>query len=230
MNKFWYIILLMILGHEISAQKVSRRGSFKMRNQPLAGLASLPNLQILYRGIDNPVEVLTSGASAKEVSFSCDGCRIKTSREININRNTTKLILIPETDSATLTLSMSYKGQLFHQQVFRVKNVPTPKAKFAGIKGSGTAPLSKVRSAAGIIADLGDFMFPTKFTIVSFTISTLYKGSPVEKKIRGNRITPDAAALISSLKPGSKLYIEDIVGIGGDGKTRNLDGIVIKIL
>ncbi len=186
-------------------------------------------MNVFYRGLPNPVKIAAPGVASNKLSLKCSNAISVTPK----NKSMGEWIVKPgkgKKCECTLIGEVNGKSKKFGPAGFRVKNVPKPEAKFAGIKASGSTSLSKVKAAAGVIADMGDFDFAgAKFKVVSFTVSTIYKGQPVEKKVKGNRVTSDAKKLIGSLKKGSKLYIEDVKAKGPSGMV-TLGGIKIKIL
>jgi len=184
-------------------------------------------MNIFYRGLKNPIKVAAPGIATKDLKVSCTNANVSAK-----NRNNGEYMVKPgkgKTCSCTLSGQVNGKNVVFGKAGFRVKNVPKPEAKFAGVKASGSAPLSKLKAARGVIADMGDFSFQgAKFTIASFTLSTVYKGNPVEAKIVGNKITGKAKPIIGALRSGSKLYVEDIKARGPSGVV-SLGGIKIKV-
>ena len=202
--------------------------SFKVAQKTLA--VSATKMNIFYRGLSNPISATAPGIAPGDLTVSCTNGSVSV-----INKSRGEYAISPG-NGKECKITLSGKGSTgerisFPPVEFRVKDVPPPVARFAGVQGSGTAPLIKVKSAQGVIADLENFEFEgVKYTVTSFTLSTIYKGNPVDKRANGNRLTDDQRSLINSLRSGSKLYVEDIVAQGPSGKPVKLGGIKIKIL
>jgi len=54
-------------------------------------------------------------------------------------------------------------------------------------------------------------------------------GDLISFKTKGNKLTPQMLAAIKSAKPGTKVYLEDIMAVGPDGRIRELSPICITL-
>ena len=82
-----------------------------------------------------------------------------------------------------------------------------------------------------ILARLDNFDFDAKFVVTSFTVTYLpRRGEPEEASsstqyLTGPNAAPSVAAIMAKLKPGDKVFFENIKAIGPD-KTSRLIGSV----
>ncbi len=114
-------------------------------------------------------------------------------------------------------------------KTFRVRIVPDPVAKVAGIKGSGGIDRSVLLAQAGVVAEMENFEFDLSFRVIEFTVSTVVGGFTTDKYVKSNRFSTEQMNLIKQTSKGQKVYIEGIHAIGPDGTTRQLGSIALTI-
>jgi hypothetical protein len=114
---------------------------------------------------------------------------------------------------------------------FRVKNVPNPSPYFAG-KSVNDENIKKAEltAAAGVIAKMENFEFDLKFEVVSFKVTMIVGGVPLEKEVKGPAVSSDMKEMFQKAKPGQKVYIEGIKARGPDGTVRNLGSLSFKVV
>ena len=74
-----------------------------------------------------------------------------------------------------------------------------------------------------------NFDFDLKFIVKSFTVSATIDGFERSKKSNSYKFTPAQLSLIKKVRPGGKVYIENVVAVGPDGKPRKLGTIALRI-
>lgn len=184
-------------------------------------------MNVFYKGIENPIEVSAPGVSAEDLQVNVSGCKMSGSKG--------KYTLIPEMGGTEAVVTVSAKMGSTTKRIgeakFRLKSVPDPKPKIGKVVGSeGKMDASTLAIQQGIQAELENFVFDLKYTVVSFKISTLVKGSLVYSESKSNRFTEEQAGLLKTLKRGSKLFIEDIRAKGPDGSVRELGSMIITVI
>ena len=113
---------------------------------------------------------------------------------------------------------------------FRVKDVPDPVAEIRG-RSQGGISLTELTRSKGVDAELKNFDFDLDFTVTEFTVSAVLSGGFTKsEKSSNNTFTPAQLDIITQLSPGKTLTVTDIKAIGPDGKSRDLNSIVFKIL
>ncbi len=185
-------------------------------------------MNLLYRGIENPVSVSVGGVPPEKLKISISNTESQTGSKGN-------LMVKPGKDkecivSVAAEVETGKPAQRFGEFKFRVKDVPDPKAMFAGSAG-GTVPLSQLKAAKQVIAKLENFEFEgVKFAVTSYRMSALVKGNLVEKEAKSSDLTADMKTLVNALKGNQKLFIEDVKAKGPDGRVRTLGSIIIKAI
>jgi hypothetical protein len=190
-------------------------------------VVSPTKMNVFYRGVDNPVSVSVSGYSDKDIQPSASNGTLTKGAEGWIMR--------PGKDaeaviSATVTNPDGTKKTMQGMK-FRVKNVPNPSPYFAG-KSVNDENIKKAEltAAAGVIAKMENFEFDLKFEVVSFKVTMIVGGVPLEKEVKGPAVSSDMKEMFQKAKPGQKVYIEGIKARGPDGTVRNLGSLSFKVV
>lgn len=191
--------------------------------KPMA-VVSPTKMNVLYIGVDNPLDISVSGFTDDKISASISqgsltkgsagwNARVNTAGKCNVN-----VSVKDETGKARSMGSME----------FRVKRVPDPVAKVAGQR-EGLINKELLKAQTGVAADLENFDFDLKFVVTGFKVSASIKGFVQEKASYSNMFTPEQKDLISRIDKGQKVYIEEIKAKGPDGSVRSLGTIGFKI-
>ena len=114
---------------------------------------------------------------------------------------------------------------------FRVKSVPNPSPQFAG-KGAGDATVKKAEltAALGVIAKMEGFEFDLKFEVVEFNIGVSVSGTYAEKSNKGNTLNAEQKELLSKVKVGSKVYVDNIKVRKPDGSVTGIGSLSLKVV
>ncbi len=91
------------------------------------------------------------------------------------------------------------------------------------------SPIKNRTSLSAIAADIPGFDLNAKFKIKSYTVLTLANGILAENKCTGNNFSPEAKGAVSKVKTGGRIFLEDIIVIGPDGKEMPLNNVTVKI-
>jgi len=193
----------------------------------------LDKMNVFYIGVPNPVTVSAAGYSLQDVYIdpipngtitgSLGHYLINMTKPGDITVN----IMAKKKEGGTVSVGTSK---------IRVKYLPDPTAKL-GDKSSGTMQAAIFRAQLGPIASMGaDFLFDTKFKIVSLSFSEQPKGGEYQgpytiKMDRGCLFTdnPSIIKLINRSRPGDRVYIEEIRAVGPDGRQRPLNPIILTL-
>lgn len=185
-------------------------------------LLSADKMNVLYRGLANPISGSILGADLAATTLSASGGSVSGSKG--------KWMVTPGGGS-TVKLTISGKspsGKVISQGFdFRIKNIPPPKGE---IRGSSYVPmpLSSIANQT-VTATLKDFDFPVSFNVVSFKVKV--PGKAV-MSVNGNSLRP-AESLIKGLRSGDVVTIFDIqasaTGLSGV-VLPNIGNVVINVL
>lgn len=194
---------------------------------------SLDKMNVFYVGVPNPITFSASGIPANNLSYTAENCVLKAEEGVN------KYSVMVEKPGAKAKITLSGKKadgtiQSFGTYEYRVKRIPDPYPVIANKRGGGgVANEMKVQDA--IIARLDNFDFDAKFVVTSFSITYVpRRGEPEEgtsetQYLTGARANPKVAAIMAKLKPGDKVYFENIRAVGPDKTSRNIGSLAFVI-
>jgi len=188
-------------------------------NGPKVVSIGLTKMNVLYRGVENPAIIAVSGAASKDIKATIDNGVMKQT-ESSYSINPTKL------GSAIVTVTVNDKSVGTYE--FRVKDLPDPTVRINGQSG-GKIDTASIFKAGKLIAEIynGEFQFP--WTIMEFTMNCNYAGFSYDKISKSDKISPEQISLIKKLKPGMKIYFEDIRVMGPEGTPRTLGPIAFEL-
>ncbi len=190
-------------------------------------VVSPKQMNVFYRGLDNPVEISVPGVSPQQMRPSCDGCEVFTKvsdGEWNVRPAAGKLATI------SVTAEINGQQQSMGKKEFRIKPIPDPVPSFNGKKPTdSTIPQTDAKAAAGLRAEMVGFDFPVTATIVSFKITIQSGGVLKEYGSEGNKMPSAAQEAIGRAKRSEKIFIEEIMCKMPDGTTRKLAPLTLKL-
>lgn len=161
-------------------------------------VVSADKMNVMYRGLENPISGAILGVDNSKLSLSASGGSVKSA-------GPGKWIVTPgATPIVKLTLSgTGPKGTTSKSFDFRVKPVPPPQGQVRGRNSMGM-PASSIANQI-VSAALPDFDFPVSFNVTSFLVKIPGRAAI---PVTGNSLAPVAAA-VNNLKAG------DVVAIYG---------------
>ena len=186
-------------------------------------------MNVLYIGVDNPIDISVSGFDDSRVTARLSGgggyLRKKGAGHY--------IARVKKSTKAGATISVSAKdddgnSHAMGKMKFRVKNIPKPEASVAK-KNGGKIARSTLLAQKFVKAELKNFAFDLKFKVTSFTVSATIGGFDQEKKSNSANITPAQKNIIKKVRKGGKVIFNNIKAKGPDGKTKKLGGIIFKI-
>ena len=183
-------------------------------------ILSADKMNVLYRGLPNPVSGSILGASGG-ISLSASGA--------SIGGGNGKWTVTPGAgNTVKLTLSgKDHKGAGISQSFdFRVKNVPPPVGQIRG-KNVVSMPASSIANQSVSVA-MPDFDFPVSFSVNSFMFKV--PGKPA-MRVNGSNMSA-VSSLTQNLRSGDIAIVFDIqataTGLGGQ-VLQNIPGIAINV-
>jgi gliding motility-associated protein GldM len=199
-------------------------------------LVSATAMNVLYYGIDNPIDISVPGIgpdkiSAVMVNGSITKGQVKASNGEIFNGSWIAKPTV-EGKMAQIIVSADMNGTGKFTQVgvapFRVKPVPPPVAEFANVQ-QGKVPRNLIIAQQGVFAVMKDFDFPLNYTVTEFKIGYFDKGFFNQQASTSNRITDKQREMLNNITRGTKLLIEDIKAVGPDKKIVQLNSVVIEV-
>lgn len=209
MKSNYLSLLLVLLSLCVSAQEKGKDA-----------VVALPNVNVLYYGIPNPVQIAVPGVTSEKV----------TTTVINgsINKTSDGWEIKPSSVSGTVILSVFVDNQKVSEKIFRVKPVPAPFAVLAG-KENGVMSKDGIINAGKIETVIKDFLWDVRFEIVSYTFLYTENGNDKEIAATGNNLTDEMKSVIANLQPGKNLVFKDIKAIDPAREIHNISPLVLSI-
>jgi gliding motility-associated protein GldM len=186
------------------------------------------NMNVFYRGLDNPVEISVPGVDPSALRVSMDGGSIS-----GLQSDGTYNVKPGDGKEAVIRVSANINGKdtPMPAKNFRIKRIPDPVPSFGGKKPyDSTIPQGDASVAAGVRAEMEGFDFPVTASVTKFVVSMVANGQYKEYACSSNKISDDASAAIKKMKKGEKFFIEQIMCKMPDGTERKLSPITLKIV
>ncbi|WP_395061283.1 gliding motility protein GldM [Flavobacterium sp.] len=184
-------------------------GKYVVVPRPNSANISADKMNVVYRGLPNPMTISFAGISDNNVNASATGLT-KAAKPGTYNLNPSSGTEV----TVSVTGKMSDGKTVTDKKVFRVKNIPPPTGYIAGEMGSGKGPKSRLQ-VAQITAKLPDFLYDLSYTVTQFTFKV--SGQPAII-VNGDRVNAQCAAALAKVGRGDQVSIFDIktkiVGIG----------------
>lgn len=194
--------------------------------KPSASVSST-KLNVIYAGIPNPFTVSAAGFPLESVRASISGGSMSGGNG-NFNVNVPGSLVGQEV-SINVSANNAGKTVSLGSQKFRVKGIPTPVAKVGGRSGGDVASV-QLKSETEIEADLDDFPFDVKFKIQRYKLTIIKpRSDAVTIPGSGGSFAGAVKGAINSITPGTRVFFEDIVSIGPDGRQKILPSLAFSV-
>lgn len=179
----------------------------------------LEKMNVMYIGVDNPLTI-SSGSGKREnakVSFSAGSIS---------SAGGDKYIAKPTT-SGPATVSITVDGKTFPFPI-RCKYLPDP-VPVVGTMSGGKMSSGQFKAMGGVRAVLKDSEFDAPFQVISYTLAGNGAGFQQYTPVQINGTQWGGNAVINQCKPGSTIFIDDIMVKGPDGRSRKLPSIAFQL-
>jgi gliding motility-associated protein GldM len=199
--------------------------TYAFKDEYIVALPSLTvsatRMNVFYTGVDNPVSVSVPGISTSQIQASINVGTLTPSTD-NAESNYMARIPAGTTGEAVVSVKAEYDGSVrdMGSIKFRIKRVPDPEAYIANVR-DGVIAKNAILAAGGIIPRMPeDFEFDLNFVITSFTFTSVRSGDVFSFQGQGNLLTPEMKSFVQIARPGTKVWLENIIAKGPDGNRR----------
>ncbi len=176
-------------------------GNYVVVPKPNSANISADKMNVVYRGLDNPMTISFAGISADKVNASAPGLT-KSSKPGTYNMNPGQ--------GTEVTISVSGelpdKTKVSDKKVFRIKNIPGPVGAIGGETGNTKGAKSRLQ-VSQISAVLPDFLYDLKFQVTQFTFKVPGQAAII---VNGDRVNGQCAAALARAGRGDQITIYDI--------------------
>lgn len=174
-------------------------GNYVVVPRPNSATISADKMNVVYRGVANPMTISFAGVPNNKVRASAAGLSPTGSGKYVMNPGQGREVTINV--SATLDDGSSVSDK----KTFRIKNIPKPTGKING-QASAKLPRNNVEIAR-ITAELEDFDFELPIQVTEFKMKV--EGQP-SIRVSGSRLNSGAKAALRKAPRGSTVQFFDI--------------------
>ncbi len=173
---------------------------YSVISQPDEAVISADRMNVVYRGLDNPISISLPGVGDKDINASATGLK---------KVSTGKYIMRPgAANEVEITVSgkISPTKTVTSKKTFRIKDIPAAMGTVRGEFGIVPMPKSSLLNAP-IGAGLPDFVFDLKLNVQGFTIKV---PGQLAVKVQGSALDNRAKTALAKARRGDVITIFDI--------------------
>jgi gliding motility-associated protein GldM len=186
---------------------------------------ALPEMNVLYIGYPNKIEVSGGGVGAEKISITADGGGASITKTAN---GKWTVNVSQQTDNCIITAIA--EGKTIGALTFRTRQMPQPAATVGGKKSGDFVSAAAMAGQQGVGAYIENFPLRLTYTVTRFNVVGIDEdGNVVKKACSGNAFTNEARNLIKNMRSGDILTIEDIYCTGPDGRSMKLPSLLYNI-
>ena len=165
-------------------------------------------MNVLYIGVDNPIEISAAGTNSNSLRASMTGQGGGTIRRVS-NGSFIAKVSTPTRKGEFAKINVVAEGMNLSKD-FRVKRIPDPIPQLSDSKG-GAMSSGEFRLQNGLFAVLKNFEFEADCKIVQYKLVRVPKRGDATVLINtGARFLPESKTLIQKAKRSDRFYFEDI--------------------
>lgn len=185
------------------------KGNYVVVPRPNSANISADKMNVVYRGLPNPMTISFAGISDDKVTASAPGLtRAGKPGQYNLNPGQGTEVTVSVTGKLPDGKPVSDK------KTFRIKNIPGPQGAIAGTPGNVKGAKSRLE-VSQVSAILPDFLYDLKFEVTQFSFKV--PGQPIII-VNGDRVNAQCKAALARAGRGDQVVISDIktkiVGVG----------------
>ncbi len=168
--------------------------------RPKSATISADKMNVVYRGVVNPMTISFAGISADKVAASAPGLSSAGGGKYNMSPQGGTEVVI------NVTGTLPDNSKVSDKRVFRIKGIPGPAGTIRGEQGVVKGPKSNLEIAS-IGAKLNDFDFEVGLDVVGFNLKVTGQPTVV---VQGNKLNAQCKSVISKVGRGDQVTISEI--------------------
>ncbi|CAM4101793.1 gliding motility protein GldM [Zobellia roscoffensis] len=198
------------------------KNSFATISKPNAALIAADKMNVVYRGVANPMSISIPGIPNNKVNASAPGLKSVSGSKYIMNPGTGRTVTITASGKLPDGQSVSSKSE------FRIKDIPRPAGSVSKQTGSAKMPRSNMEIAT-IGAMLEDFDFDLNLKVSGFKFKV--PGQPTVS-VNGNKLNANAKSALKRAKRGDAVQIFDVQAYITNNKSyklKKVSPVVVEI-
>jgi gliding motility-associated protein GldM len=180
--------------------------SYSVIAEPNDAIVSADKMNVVYRGLDNPISISVPGVGNNNVNPSVSSGNKLT------DQGNGKYILNPGSGNEVkinVTAKLSSGKTINTPKTFRIKDIPAAAGTVRNEFGVVRMPKTSLNNTP-IAAELPDFVFDLQLQVQSFTVKV---PGQLAVKVNGDRFDAKAKRILSKARRGDVITIFDIKAI-----------------
>jgi gliding motility-associated protein GldM len=177
------------------------KGNYVVVPRPNSATISADKMNVVYRGVTNPMTISFAGVSDNNVTASAPGMT-KGSRPGQYN--------IRPGQGTSLTINVNAKlpdGKVVNdKKTFRIKGIPSPQGTIRGELGTVKGPKNSL-AVSTVGAKLVDFDFEVNVSVTGFNLKLTGQPTVV---VQGNKLNAQCQAVLAKAGRGDQIIISEI--------------------
>lgn len=175
-------------------------GSYVVVPRPNSATISADKMNVVYRGVTNPMTISFAGVPDNKVNASAPGLKKVGNGKYEMRPGSGREVTI------NVTATLDDGSLASDKKTFRIKDIPAPTGTISGESGSVSMQRNRLEIAT-IGAKLDDFDFELPLQITGFKIKV--PGEPTIA-VKGTKLNSRAKASLRKAKRGAGIQIFDI--------------------
>ncbi|QHI36948.1 hypothetical protein IMCC3317_23190 [Kordia antarctica] len=200
--------------------KIPITGNYVVVPKPNSATISADKMNVVYRGVDNPMTISFAGVSDNKVTANAAGLtKMSGSGKYNMKPQSGTSVTI------NVTAKLDDGSSTGDKATFRIKEIPAPTGYFRGVAGS--TKMSKSGVAKGTVqAKLDDFDFDLPLRVTQFDFKV--PGQPTIT-VNGSKLDSRAQNALNRAKRGQTVQILNIKAKSSGPLIKRVAPVIIEI-
>jgi gliding motility-associated protein GldM len=177
------------------------KGNYVVVPKPNSATISADKMNVVYRGVVNPMTITFAGVSSDKVSASAPGLSSAgKAGSYNMNPGQGSEVVI------NVTGTLPDGSKVSDRKSFRIKGIPPPVGAIGGEMGIVKGAKSRLQ-VSQVSAKLPDFDFNVQLNVVGFTLKVAGQAAVI---VSGDRVNAQCATALARATRGDQVTISDI--------------------
>lgn len=176
------------------------QGKYVVVPRPNSATISADKMNVVYRGVVNPISISFAGIADNNVNASAPGLTKVGNGKYNMSPQAGNEVVI------NVSGKMADGKVASDKRVFRIKGIPGPTGTIRGEMGVVKGPKSSLEIST-IGAKLVDFDFEVGLSVVGFNLKVTGQPTVV---VQGNKLNAQAKAVLAKAGRGDQVTISEI--------------------
>ncbi|MGG7036281.1 MAG: gliding motility protein GldM, partial [Flavobacterium sp.] len=177
------------------------KGNYVVVPQPKSANISADKMNVVYRGLPNPMTISFAGISDDKVKASAPGLSpAGGSGKYNLNPGSGTEVTV------SVTATLPDGKPVSDKKTFRIKNIPAPLGAIGGEDGVTKGAKSRLE-VSQVTAKLPDFLYDLNFKVTQFTFKV--PGQPAVI-VNGDRVNAQCKTALARAGRGDQVTISNI--------------------